>query len=332
MSDFFDSKTKKNLTDAKSRIQAITTVYNMDLSKLSQSELIYADVVNKYRQLLISNAVDKINANSGKEDSMEACKKIANKEILKYIKERYGIDNIPLENVDVAIEGAAQRASRVFETIDRYKKAIHDAYLSYDTKLRHCSSSGNIKALNSTVRENQYLNEIVNGVFASSDYNDIVNYMGRAITGGMICRDGIVVYPENPYSLDTSTKSKLSLKTPMFLYTVDAQDFDPSVCLELQHGTREDGSSIFFADLRFDGEWTCKKSQVECEREEITTIPTSHLKEYQILYRKGKVDLDYSQKNREEYKKMVKKMIGKDKLGYVNEEMGINASLLPVER
>ena len=60
MGNFFDAKTKKNLMNATSRIQAITTIYNMELAKFSQRELIYADVVTKYRQLLISKVTEEL--------------------------------------------------------------------------------------------------------------------------------------------------------------------------------------------------------------------------------------------------------------------------------
>ena len=131
MSGFYDAATKKNLHDAKSKIQAITTVYNMELSNLAQSELIYADVLTKYSQLLIMEVMEAGSVESGMTTKR---KDHANQELLHYVRDKYHID-IPKENIDIAIEGARQRSVRVFELIERYKHAVHEAYLSFDTKL-----------------------------------------------------------------------------------------------------------------------------------------------------------------------------------------------------
>ena len=328
MGDFFDAKTKKNLENAKDRIQAVTTVYNMELAKLSQRELIYADVVTKYRQLLVSKVIEELRSGKSQEIIEKISKDYSNAEILKYISSRYHISNIPLENAELAVEGATQMSSKVFEIIEKYQRAIRDAYMQFDTMLRHCSPVKGILALKATSRENQYLNEYVNGVFAASEYNDLVNYIGRSVTGGMIVRDQSVVYPENPFAMLQHSKSKMELNKPVYMYSVDASKFIPSVCFELQHGTREDGSEVYFPDLRFGGEWTCRTPSLECkEEEEITYIPTSHLKEFQVFYKTKDFKFENMGKNREEYKKYLKKCVQKKQLGYVNDERDINAEL-----
>lgn len=324
MSTFFDKKLEKRLQDAKSRINAITTVYNMELAKLSQPELIYADTVIKYSQLMINKGMQAFSDGKGRDDAVESCENYANAEIVKYVKDKYGI-TIPTENAPIAIDGAKARSASVFETMDNYKKAIHDAYLTFESTLKHCSPVPDLSELRATVRENQYSNEIIKGIFASSDYDDTIHYMGRAVAGGMIYKNGILVYPSNPFSDDQNTKTKLKLKKPIYLYSVNAKDFEPSITLELMHGTREDGSSIFFPDLRFDGEWTCKVPSINCEMEEIDDIPTSILKNCQIFYSTTKSKFDANPKSKEDYKTYVMKLYKKKKLGYVNDEVGVNS-------
>ena len=323
MSSFYDTKTKKDLQDAKSKIQAITTVYNMELSNLSQSELIYADVLTKYSQLLI---MEVMTAGTVQDSMTQKHRAHVNEEILRYIKDKYKI-NIPKENVDVAIEGARQRSARVFDIIERYKKAVHEAYLSFDSKLRYCSATPGITSLNHSVKENQYMNMIVDGIYAFSAYDDMIIYMGKTISGGLIDRDGILVYPTNPFSVNQSAKTKIQLKNPIYVYTVNATAFMPSVCLELIHGSRADGSDVYFPDIRFDGEWVSKEKEIVCDCEELDYIPSSILKSYQVLYSKGSVNVDKKNKTRQEYGKYVSDLVKKGKLHSVNEEFGINATI-----
>ena len=323
MNSFYDQKTKKGLQDAKSKIQAITTVYNMELSNLQQSELIYADVLTKYSQLLI---MEVMTAGSVQNSMASKHRKHVNEEILRYIKDKYKIA-IPAENVDVAIEGARERSTRVFELIERYKSAVHEAYLSFDDKLRYCSNIAGIKALSHTVKENRYMNMIVDGVYASSEYDTMIAFMGKTISGGLEDRDGFLVYSSNPFSISQSGKTKLQLKKPIYMYSVDAFDFMPSVCLELIHGSRADGSDIYFPDLRFDGEWVTKAKEVPCECEELDYIPASFLKNYQILYNDSRVKIETKDKNRQEYTKYLSELVKKGKLHSVNEELGINPNI-----
>ena len=323
MGSFYDLNTKKNLHDAKSKIQAITTVYNMELSNLAQSELIYADVLTKYSQLLI---MEVMNAGTVQNGMASKHRNHANQELLRYIKDKYHIE-IPKENVDIAVEGARERSARVFQIIERYKQAIRDAYLSFDSKLRYCTSISGMQELNHVVKENQYMNMIVDGIYASSAYETMMAYMGKSVSGDMVDRDGIILYPSNPFRLEQSNKSKILLKTPMYVYSVNAIDFTPSVCLELIHGSRPDGSDIYFPDLRFDDEWVSKERTVRCECEEIDYIPASILKSYQVIYNSGRTKVDCKNISRQEYIKQVGDLIKKGKLTSVNEELGINATI-----
>jgi hypothetical protein len=321
LTSFYDVKTRKSLQDAKSKIQAITTVYNMELSKLSQGELIYADVLTKYSQLLIMEALSN---GSIKAIMTDESRLRINSEIIRYVKSKYKID-IPLENADVAIEGAKDRSHRVFELMDRYKNAIREAYLQFDTKLRYCSNCEGFTHINHTIKENQYMNMIVDGIYASSEYEDMMANFGKLLTKDMVDRDRILIYSDNPFAKKQDAKTKIQLKGPVYLYSVDAKAFMPSVCLELIHGSRQDGSDIFFPDLRFDGEWVTKEKEVPCECEVLDYIPVSFLKSYQVLYSKGKVAIDAKDKNRIEYERYVGELVKKGKLHSINEEYGINA-------
>ena len=323
MSDFFDNKTKKNLNDATDRIRAITTVYNMELSNLSQPELIYADVITKYSQLLIMEVRE---AGSIKQSMQANHRKHVNEEIVRYVSSKYKI-NIPVENVDIAIEGARVRSERVFDIIKRYRNAINEAYTKFDNKLWYCSDTAGITSLTHVIKENLYLNEIVDGVFASSNYDKILNSIGGLAGGGLNSKEDIIVFNSNPFSGSQASKTKMDLVCPMYIYSVDPQNFTPSVCLELIHGSKEDGSDIFFPDLRFDDEWYCKAKNVACEQEEVLNIPTSILKNYQLLYKKGKLDIDFSNKSKLECQKELVKLISKGKIGYINEERSTNAVL-----
>ena len=119
----------------------------------------------------------------------------------------------------------------------------------------------------------------------------------------------------------------MDLATPMYIYSVNPQNFTPSVCLELIHGSRQDGSDIYFPDLRFDDEWITKEKKVSCDCEEIDYIPASLLKTYQVLYNTGRAKVEHKNISRQDYIKHVGELVKKGKLVSVNEEFGINATI-----
>ena len=133
MGSFYDVNTKKKLHDAKSKIQAITTVYNMELSNLAQSELIYADVLTKYSQLLIMEVMDAGTVQNGMTPKH---RNHANQELLRYIKDKYHID-IPKENIDIEskLNKTIKKVSNDFESM-KFNTAISALMIMLNVLLR----------------------------------------------------------------------------------------------------------------------------------------------------------------------------------------------------
>ena len=217
----------------------------------------------------------------------------------------------------------SEKARPVLEFIEQYKIELLKTYMKYCSVLRCAINKGGLNHINATQnRENQYYNELVNGVFASSGFSDLENYICRAATNGygMTVDNSVVVYPDNPFKEieDQENANSLLLKKDVFVYSMDASKFEPVVDFELGR----DG----LYNLRFGQEWISRNNSLECEQEMIDRVPKEMLERKQVFYKKQRILKEELQNNsKEEFLDKFSELISSDKLGYVNGKFNINS-------
>lgn len=126
-------------------------------------------------------------------------------------------------------------------------------------------------------RENQYLNNIYNGVFATSTSDSIQKYIARAIVGGMIVHGNKVIYPSNPFS--NVSEKRLTLKQPVSIYLSNVDSFEPQFDYEIDFN----GNPHFI----YDGEWIAPDEKVKCIEKQTTYLPSSFLDNNLVFYREN---------------------------------------------
>lgn len=140
-------------------------------------------------------------------------------------------------------------------------------------------------------KENMYNNEVVDAVFGTTDYDQLVLYLGRAVAGGMhVIQNGrICVYPKNP--TDRLCGEDVILKKPVYLYRVDIEYFEPVIDFRVQNNC---------AEFCFEYEWIARRPYVPCKGKKIESISLKDWRKHEIYYSTGLEDaINLS----EEYKK-----------------------------
>ena len=219
--NFFEEK--DNLQQAEKEMQLVTQKYNELLKNFDGNQLLNTAIIYDYRKAQTEYLLKTNNTEISEKD-----RKIVDKNFSEYIKNNLGIE---CESSDIGqlIKKANVISKPVLDIIKEYKEDLSSTYMKYSPVLRHATNIEGLSKLNASHnRENQYLNEVVNAVFASSGYNDLENYIGRSNVGGMQVVGNIVVYPNNPLSLKQKIakllqKSDLLMNIPFLEKFVDRQ-------------------------------------------------------------------------------------------------------------
>lgn len=163
---------------------------------------------------------------------------------------------------------------------------LKNTYLKYDNNVYTVNSVSGIKELvPSENRENQYFNSINDGVYATGSYDNLLKYIGRACTSGLIANGKKLVYPTNPFSgIDND---KLILNYPVSIYLSSIDDFEPQYDFNIS----ETGN----VKIVFNGEWVSSNKQ-KCIEKQTDYLPKSFLDDYDVYYKdgKGKEELVYN--------------------------------------
>lgn len=309
---FFEEK--ENLQQAERAMQLVTQKYNELLKSFDTNQLLNTTIIYDYKKAQTQYLLSTNNTQIEEED-----RAIIDENFSQYIRNTFGIECIA-SDIRKLIEESNITSKPVLDVINLYKKELSSTYMKYSPVLRHATNVGGLSELNASQnRENQYLNEIVNAVFASSGYNDMENYIGRANVGGMQVVGDIVVYPKNPFEDKNKIKEdgNVKLKDKVYLYSMDVSKFEPVVDF------RRDKDGNYKLD--FDQEWISRNDSVECECEIIDGIPKEVFKQKHFFYKNEKIDVRtlIIGKSKEEITKNLLVAINSGKLGYINGELGI---------
>lgn len=313
---FFEEK--ENLQQAERAMQLVTQKYNELLKSFDTNQLLNTTIIYDYKKAQTQYLLSTNNTQIDEED-----RAIIDENFSQYIRNTFGIECIA-SDIRKLIEESNITSKPVLDVINLYKKELSSTYMKYSPVLRHATNVGGLSELNASQnRENQYLNEIVNAVFASSGYNDMENYIGRANVGGMQVVGDIVVYPKNPFEDKNIIKEdgNVKLKDKVYLYSMDVSKFEPVVDF------RRDKDGNYKLD--FDQEWISRNDSVECECEIIDGIPKEAFKQKQFFYKNEKIDVRtlITGKSKEEITKNFLIAINSGKLRYINGELGIGETI-----
>lgn len=151
-----------------------------------------------------------------------------------------------------------------------YKKYSHYVYTILPIKgLKELEASKH--------RENQYLNSINNGVFATATMESIEKYIARANVGGMIVDHSEVRFPSNPFA--NISEEELTLINPVSIYFSNVDLFEPQFdCILDKNG------NVHFI---FGGEWIAPYEKVECIEKQAAYLPASFLEHNVVFYQEN---------------------------------------------
>ena len=191
----------------------------------------------------------------------------------------------------VMMERLQLAASERLNELKRYKWQIARENYQY---VYHTSAIKDLSFLKaSKKKENMYCNEVVDAVFGTTDFDQLILYLGRAVAGGMhVIRNGqICVYPVNPVA--GVQGQELILKYPVYLYRADIRYFEPVIDFRVRNRQ---------AEFCFEHEWIARRPTVPCSGEKIEKISFEDWRKHKIYYSTGLQDeVSLS----EEYKKVM---------------------------
>ena len=168
--------------------------------------------------------------------------------------------------------------SDLLNIITSFSLEIKSAYKKYCDYVYTVLPISGIKELEeSRHRENQYLNSINNGVFATATMESIEKYIARANVGGMIVDGSAVKYPSNPF-LNISEEG-LTLIKPVSIYLSNVDFFEPQFDYEI------DSNGI--PHFVYGGEWIAPHEKVPCIEKQTTYLPTSFLENNIVYYQEN---------------------------------------------
>ena len=307
---FYDEK--ENLLNAEKAMNIVTVRFNEQLNQFDRQTLEITNAIYQFRKFKTNYYLNSKNPNE--KGFKEKCS--------EEIKARFKINCSP-ENVDSFIAMINEKAKPVLEFIENYKKELQKTYMEYCLVLRCAIDKEGLDYINATQnRENQFKNELINGIFASSGFSDLENYIGRAASEGygMNVNNSVVVYPDNPFKSieEQQDVDNLLLRKDVYVYSMDASEFEPVVDFELGR----DGTY----GLRFGHEWISRNESLKCEQEAVNRVPREMLERKQVFYKKqGISSEELSIHSRGEFFDKYSKLIASSRLGYINGEFNIHS-------
>lgn len=170
-------------------------------------------------------------------------------------------------------------ADKNLNEIKIFKEELLRAMKPYAYHVNSINGLSELKA--SKRKENMYCNEVVDGVFALTSYDQLILYMGRAVAGGMhVLRNGdICIYSKNP--VESIIKEQVVLKKDVCMYSVLLDEFEPVIDYVLNEGR---------AEILFDHEWISKKDRVACNGIVLRTMPLEDWNRHRFFYNSGVED------------------------------------------
>lgn len=251
------------------------TLHNLDI--------IYANKKWKTIKSQIPKGLSEEQISEARRKNMEFGKK----EIERRIKQYFGLDIVVdspeyISFISTITQKEKNNSNSALNVIEKYKNDLLRNYLQISSTLQIALPTQGISEINAVEhRENQYLNEIVNGIYATSG-SGIFDYIVRTNTGGMIGNRYGIDFPKNPFDLNKSTSNKLMLNKKASVYQVDAREFEPVIDFMIG----EQDKPV----LRFGQEWISRKKSLACKEQIATYLPSEYVKSKQITIQGKKLE------------------------------------------
>lgn len=174
-----------------------------------------------------------------------------------------------------------ERGKPLLAFLERYKKELTDLYLQSIPFVWHVSAIPDVEVLNpSFQRENMYYNEICDAVFATSNYNEILLYIGRSSGNEMAVQGHICLYKNNPF--DTWDDAGICLKEKANVYFLNSDGFEPVIDFVKNNGEIR---------LKFGHEWIYQGKVPVYKSEQISSVPTKDMMSYRLFYGRKQISL-----------------------------------------
>ena len=299
MFEFDYEKESEKMIDTKIDADGLTCEYIRKLSLCNLESLQALNIIYIYNKLLVIANMTPKNRSTFEEERSEKLTQGLNL-IKRKLNEYYSYDikddaeiKRIVERIKVVEEA---RNDSAYNILQDYKNALKKLYEESLGVVRTVLPTHNLKHINkANHRENQYLNEIVDGVFAIGDYTGLMDYIARAHANGMIVRKNQMFLPINPFDLESSTSTKIKLIKPVSIYEMDVKYFEPVVDFYLDAGNKP--------TLRFDNEWVSKTEKVRCKESTVDYLPNDFLLHRNVTVRVNNNEININEIIRSNYKK-----------------------------
>lgn len=260
---------KNSLQEKKQTILQLLGDMNYRINEVwSKQEREYIDACFAYERYLAELKI--------KPDRKETLIRIED-EATKYVRVLLGEDD--KKTLDEMMKIVYARADANLKQIKQFKEELLRAMKPYAYHVNSISGLSELKA--SVQKENMYCNEVVDGVFSVSDYDQLILYIGRAVAGGMhVMKNGsICIYSRNP--VQSVEEEIVVLKKDVYLYRVSLDEFEPVIDYVLNNGR---------AEIFFEHEWISRKNKVSCDGISLRAVSINDWTKHQFYYNTGVVD------------------------------------------
>ena len=299
MFEFDYEKESEKMIDTRIDADGLTCEYIRKLSLCNLESLQALNIIYIYNKLLVIANMTPKNRSTFEEERREKLTQGLNL-IKRKLNEYYSYDikddaeiKRIVERIKVVEEA---RIDSAYNILQDYKNALKKLYEESLGVVRTVLPTHNLKHINkANHRENQYLNEIVDGVFAIGDYTGLMDYIARAHANGMIVRKNQMFLPINPFDLESSTSTKIKLIKPVSIYEMDVKYFEPVVDFYLDAGNKP--------TLRFDNEWVSKTEKVSCKESTVDYLPNDFLLHRNVTVRVNNNEININEIISSNYKK-----------------------------
>jgi len=255
----------------------VTKHYNEIFNNLPKEVLINLNLIYLDKKWqVVKNETPK--GLSAEEIQVQKVKRIsyAKNYIESYIKGCYGyIVSLDTSEYSALLKNISNLEStkNALKLVEEYKKSLKETYMNISSVVNVALPTPNLTQINAAYnRENQYLNDIVNGIFATSG-KQVYNYILRANTGYMQVNSNNINLPTNPFNTNELVNGKYVLNKPISLYQLDIGTFEPVIDFTVENGK---------ACLIFGQEWISRNPYLACKEKQVKTIPQSIMKEKNI--------------------------------------------------
>lgn len=288
----FDYETEsERMIDTKIDADGLTCEYIRKLSLCNLESLQALNIIYIYNKLIVIANMTPKNRSTFEEERREKLTQGLNL-IKRKLNTYYSYDIKDDEEIKRIVERMKlieeSRTNSAYNVLQDYKNALKKLYEESLGVVRTVLPTHNLKHINkANHRENQYLNEIVDGVFAIGDYTGLMDYIARAHANGMIVRKNQLFLPNNPFDLESSTSTKIKLIKPVSIYEMAVKDFEPVVDFFLDAGNKP--------ILRFDNEWISRKEKVRCKETTIDYLPKEFLLNRNVTVRENNNEINLNE-------------------------------------